>query len=136
MTLYPNTAALYLAGLVKTALAGSKMCLYKAITAPPSPSTVLANITEADYDGYAQKTIAAWLNPYIDPAGGASIQSGTQQFDFVSVPLVTNNVLGFFILNAAGLLIALGSFAAPIAMTQTGDSIPVNVTLNYGATPV
>jgi hypothetical protein len=133
VTLYPNSAALYLAGLVKAALAASHLCLYKAISAPLSPSTVIANLTEADYDGYARKALAAWNNPYLDPAGGASIQSGTQQFDFVAVPLTTNVVIGWYLLNAAGDLVAVGNFDNPIAMTQNGDSIPVNVTLNYGA---
>lgn len=133
MTLYPNSAALYLAGLVRTALAASKMALYKAIAAPLSPSTVLADLTEADYDGYAQKTLTNWLAAYLDPAGGASIQSGTQQFDFVHSAGDTNVVLGFYVLNAAGDLVVVGSFAAPISMTQNGDSIPVNCTLNYGA---
>lgn len=135
MTLYPNTAALYLAGLVRTALAGSKMALYKAIASPISPSTVLADITEADYDGYAQKTLTTWNVPYLDPAGGASIQPGTQQFDFVSGALITNVVLGFYVLNAAGALIFVGNFDSPIAMAHDGDSIPVNATLNFGAPP-
>jgi hypothetical protein len=133
VTLYPNSSALYLAGLVKTALVSSTMHLYQAIAHPLSPSTVLADLTEATYDGYVAKTITAWLNAYLDPAGGASIQSGTQQFDFVAVPLTTNVVLGFYVCNAAGALVFLGSFDSPISMTQNGDSIPVNATLNFGA---
>lgn len=136
MTIYPNVSAIYLAGLVKTALAASKLKLFKAIAAPLSVSTVLADFTEADYDGYAEITIAAFHNPYIDPAGGASIQSGTQQFDFVSVPLTTNIVLGWYLKNAAGALVVAGTFDAPIAMAQPGDAIPLNVALNYGAPPV
>jgi hypothetical protein len=109
------------------------MHLYKAIATPLSVSTVIGDFTEADYDGYVAKTITAWNNAYLDPAGGASIQSGTQQFDFTSVPLTTNLVLGFYVTNAAGALIFAGNFDAPIAMIQNGDSIPVNATLNFGA---
>lgn len=135
MTLYPNGGALILAGLVRTALAGAKLKLYKAISQPLSVSTVIGDFTEADYDGYAEKTIAAWLAAYLDPAGGASIQCGTQQFDFVG-PVVTTNVIpGFYLTNAAGALIFAGSFPAPIAMANDGDSIPINITLNYGQTP-
>lgn len=136
MTLYPNSAALYLAGLVRTALAASKMALYKAIAQPISPSTVLADLTEADYDGYAQKTLTTWNAPYLDPAGGASIQPGTQQFDFAAGAGDTNVILGFYVLNAAGALVFIGNFDAPIAMAHNGDSIPVNATLNFGAPPV
>lgn len=133
MTLYPNGAALLLAGLVRTELAASKMKLYQTIAAPLSPSTIIADFTEADYEGYAEKAIANWLPPYLDPAGGASIQSGTQQFDYDALPGVTNVVLGFYVVNAAGDLIIAGSFANPIPMAAPGDSIPNNVTLNYGA---
>lgn len=133
MTLYPNSAALILAGLVRTSLAASKMGLYKAITSPLSPSTTFADLTEADYDGYAQKTITNFLPPYLDPAGGASIQSGTQQFDFDTDTSLSNVVLGFFLLTSGGDLMVVGSFDAPISMSAPGDSIPVNCTLNYGA---
>jgi len=133
MTLYPNSAALLIAGLVRTELAGSKMKLFQAISAPLSPSTVIGDFTEADYEGYVEKTIANWLNPYLDPVGGASIQSGTQQFDYDPLPGVTNVILGFYVTNAGGDLIIAGTFANPIPMAAPGDSIPNNVTLNYGA---
>jgi hypothetical protein len=136
VTLYPNGGALYLASLMRTALALSTLHLYKAISSPLNPGTTLANLTEADYDGYALKTITAWLTPYLDPLGGATIQSGTQQFDFVSVPLTTNTILGFYLLNAAGALVFVGNFDAPIAMAANGDAIPVNVSLNFGAPAV
>jgi hypothetical protein len=135
VTLYPNVAALYLAGLVRTALAASHLKLYTALANPLSPGTVVADFTEATYDGYAPIAIANFLHPYIDPAGGATIQSGTQQFDYgpAAAPPVTNTVLGFYLLNAAGALVVAGSFDNPIAMANLGDSIPVNVSLNYGA---
>lgn len=134
MTLYPNTAALFLADTMRTALVGAELALFKGIAAPLAPSIVLGDLTEADFDNYARITIAAWLPSYLDPAGGASFQSGTQQFDFVPGLGTTNNVLGFYVLNAGGDLILVGEFDAPIAMNALGDSIPLNVTLNYGAT--
>ena len=135
MILYPNGGALILAGDIRTLLANSELHLFKAISQPISVSTVIGDLTEADYDGYLAKTIAAWLPPYLDPAGGSSIQSGTQQFDFAAVPAVTNVVLGFYLLVAAGDLLLVGTFDSPIPMTQNGDSIPVNLTLNFGASP-
>jgi hypothetical protein len=132
-TLYPNGGALILAGNVKTLLAGSILKLYKAISSPLSVSTVIGDFTEADYDGYVAKTITAWLNAYLDPAGGASIQSGTQQFDFVAGAGTMNNVLGFYLTTAAGALFFAGSFPAPVPMNVNGDSIPLNLVLNYGA---
>jgi len=133
MTIYPNTGALLLAATMRTFLAASKMKLYQTIASPLSPSTVLADLTEADYDGYTEKTLTTWNLPYLDPAGGASIQPGTQQFDFVAAAGTTNVVLGFYILDAAGALVCVGSFDSPIPMGNTGDSIPINCSLNFGA---
>jgi hypothetical protein len=135
VTIYPNSSALYIAGLVKTALAGSKLKLYTAIANPLGPGTVIADFTEADFDGYALITITNFLAAYLDPAGGASIQSGTQQFNYgpAGTPPVGNTVLGFWLTNAAGALVVAGNFDTPITMNAVGDSIPVNITLNYGA---
>jgi len=136
VTIYPNLGALYLAGLVKADLIASELRLYKAIAAPLSVSTILADLTEADFDGYAAATIAAWNAAYLDPQGGASIQCGTQQFDFVPGLGTVNTILGFYVVTAGGDLLFVGEFEAPIPMNALGDSIPVNVTLNYGAPPI
>lgn len=135
MVLYPNVAALFLATTIRTALAASVLKLYTAVSSPLSPGTVKSDFTEATYDGYTAKTIANFLHAYIDPAGGASIQSGTQQFDYgpAAMPPVINTVLGFWLEDATGNLVVAGSFDNPIAMAAVGDSIPVNVILNYGA---
>lgn len=134
MLVYPNGGAMILAATVRTSLAGSKLCLYQAIANPLSVSTVLADFTEADYSGYAQKTITNFLAAYLDPTGGASIQSGTQQFQFVT-PVgdpVTNTILGFYLLDSDGDLILAGSFENSVAMAADGDAIPMNVVLNFG----
>ena len=134
MTVYPNTAALFLATTIRTALAASHMALYTALARPIGPAVTLGDITEASYDGYVRKAIANFLPSYLDPSGGASIQSGTQQFDYgpVGAPPVTNNVLGFYLLDAAGAVVVIGSFDSAVPMSIVGDSIPVNLTLNYG----
>lgn len=132
---YPNVGALKVAGLVLTGMAASVVKLFKdALTVSPSLTKAILDAAECDYDGYAPITVANFLPPYIDPAGGASIQSGTQQFDYgpVGTPPVTNNVYGFWIETAAGIPILAGLFDAPVAMNQVGDSVPMSVVLNYG----
>lgn len=133
MPLYTNGGALILAGIARDALADAEVHLYQEVTPPLSVSTVIGDFTEADYSGYAAATIAAWLAPYLDPAGGASIQSGTQQFDFGTLPGNINSINGFYLVNSDGDLILASAFPAPIAMTQPGDAIPVDVVLNFGA---
>jgi len=132
---YPNEGALKIAATVRTFMALSVVHLFKSPLSI-TPSTTKADLTaaEADYDGYTTKTITAWLPAYLDPNGGASIQSGTEQFDYgpVGTPPVTNNVYGFWIESAAGDLIVAGLFDNPVSMAAIGDSIPLAVVLNYG----
>jgi len=136
MTIYPNVGALKCAATMRTFFALSTLHLFKAITAPLSQSTVVGDFTEADYDGYVEKTLTTWNLPYIDPVGGATIQGGTQQFDFVFSGGITNNIFGFYLLDAAGDLILAGTFDSPIPMAADGDSIPMNVSSNWCAPPV
>lgn len=135
MTVYPNSAGLYFANLIRTALAAGMVHLYTAIANPISPSSVIGDFTEADYSGYAALEVTTWLAAYLDPAGGGSIQNGTQQFQYVftSGTPVPNTILGFYLTNAAGALVMCGNFAAPVSMAANGDAIPLNLTLNFGA---
>ncbi len=136
MILYPNVGAMLLAGIVQEAVAGAFIKLYSAIAQPLSPSTVKTDFTEADFSGYEAAEITAWFAPYIDPAGGATIQSGTFQFAYVA-PMadpVSNTILGWWLEDADGNLIECGNFPAPITMTRNGDAIPVDLLLNYGRT--
>lgn len=134
MALFTNSSAIIQAGILRTALAASKLKLFKQITAPLSVSTVIGNITECDFDGYGEEAVAAWLTPYLDPDGGASIQSGTKQFVFVDgIPPVTPNiVIGWYVVNSLGALIAAGNFDLPIVMNADNQAIPINVVLNFG----
>lgn len=126
---------MFLAETVRGALAASVLRLYTALTGPLGSSTVLASFTEATFSGYVAKTIANFLPPYIDPLGGASIQTGTQQFNWetpgVGAPVV-ETVLGFYLEDSTGVLIIAGTFDGPVAMAAVGDAIPMNLTLNYG----
>lgn len=134
MTIYPNVGAMKLAQVVASDLGGGELHLFKAIDPPLSAATVVADLEEADYAGYANKDIAAMNAPYLDPAGGASIQTGSQQFDWGPGPGSGNVVLGWYLLDTDGDLFAVGVFDEPIAMNALGDAIPLNLTFNYGAT--
>jgi len=134
--LYPQVGANKLADIVKTALANAEVHLIKdniSLTA----ATVLADLTaiEADYDGYAAKTVTAWIGTYEDPAGGASIRSGELDFTYVpAVPPVvdTNNIYGFWVETAAGVLIVAATFGTPVPVGVGHTLFPLTVVLNYG----
>lgn len=130
VVLYPNVGALNNIGLVRTNLASCKLKLFKNDILL-TPATVKADLTEADFGGYAEKTITALLPAYIDPAGGASAQIATQQFDCDGTA-PDNVVYGFWVETAAGVLVLAGSFDQGIPMVNLGDSIPIDVKFNFG----
>lgn len=128
--LYPNGAALHNIDLIRTDLVNSKLKLFKNDVAI-SPSTVLADLTEADFSGYLAKTVAALLPAYIDPTGGASAQIATQQFDHTG-GIVANVVFGAWLETLAGVLILVVKFDQGVVMQAVGDSLPLDLKLNFG----
>jgi hypothetical protein len=131
MIFNPNSACLKQAGELQTVLALSKVRLFKS-SLLPSVSTIKADLTaeEADYDDYPAggETITAFLDPLLDPAGGASITAPTTQFDVTTdPPIVTNLIGGFWLEDAAGAVRVIGTFAAPIPMEVAGQGFPLNI---------
>lgn len=115
----------------QTALAASKVRLFKS-TFVPSTSTTKAELVaaEAAFTGYPAggAAIAAWLDPVLDPAGGASITAPTVQFDMGPAPIVATDIVGgFWLEDAAGLVRLVGTFAAPIPMEVLGQGFPLNL---------
>lgn len=128
--IYPNVAAMYEMNLIAADLANCKVKLFQNdITL--SPSTVKGDLTEATFSGYAAATVAALLPSYIDPAGGASAQIATQQFDH-SGGATANTVYGAWVETAGGDLILAMTFENGIPMAALGDSIPLDVKFNFG----
>jgi len=136
MTIYPNVSGINLALFADAGISPALLLLYQSIAAPLSVSTKLSDFTEANYSGYAPKTIAAMNAPYLDPAGGATISTPSQQFDFEPpVPpalAVTNVIFGWYLANPGSGLLVCGSFDEPIAMAAVGDAIPLQVLMNFG----
>lgn len=129
---YTLTGCLFKAGLDKTALAASHLRLFQSDFSPTPASTLQDCIdNECDFDGYAAAAIAAFNDPGLDPAGGASISSPLVQF--VSAPAdpnVTNNVGGWFLVSATTKLVAVGTYPPPgMPMGADGDILPIVVKL-------
>lgn len=126
---FPNSAALAIAALVQTELALSKLRLFKnGFT--PSVSTTRAELIaeEADFTGYPAggSAITAFLDPILNPLGGASIDWPTEQFAPASPFTVGNVIGGWWIEDAGGTLVyAIGTFAAPIPMNAAGQGLPL-----------
>src|SRR5579864_2661869 len=126
--IYPAVGAKELATLVKAGLANATVHLLKAPPPTIDDATILATLTadEADVDGYAAATVAAWIGPYQDPDGGSSIRSGELDFNYVPVPLVaTNSIAGFWVQTAGGVLVCIVIFDEPVTLGVTNVLLPL-----------
>jgi hypothetical protein len=133
MQAFPNEGALRIATLVQTYLATSLLRLFKSDFVPSVAST-LAEFTaaEADFTGYAEGTLTAWLAPVLNPAGGASIDSPTIQFAAAAPYTVGNVIGGWYIVDAGETqVVAFGTFGSPIPIGAAGQGFPMNVTLVF-----
>jgi hypothetical protein len=132
--LYPNSGALWLAGVVKTALINSVLHLFQSGDVTLTPLTTLDELEDAecDYTGYVEQTIAAWLSPLLNPLGGASIESGLKQFSIAAPYTVTNMAGGWWIQDSTAALVCAGEFPTPRPLAGAGDGVPFNVELVFG----
>ena len=133
----PTVGALFIAPLIQTALAASKLRLI--ITGyTPVPGDTLADLVavEATFTGYTTGgyALTTWNTPVIDPAGGVSITSLQVQPAIASPYTVGNTLGGWFLVDATGNLVADGLFDTPIPLTQAGDGFPITVKLYFGTT--
>jgi hypothetical protein len=87
--------------------------LYIAPTAPINQNSLLSNITEATYDGYARQEIV-WFPTFIDQAGPQTLE-GASLFFSPTDATVPNTITGIFIASAltGGVLLAAQALATP-----------------------
>lgn len=131
---YPNSSTIVIAGLVQDELALSKLRLFQEGFVP-SIATTRAELVaaEADYTGYPAGgvEVTAWLDPILNPIGGASIDMPTEQFAAAAPYTVGNTIGGYWIETAGGVLIVVGTFATPIPIGAAGQGFPMTLTLVF-----
>ena len=116
-----------LADLKTAQLDGGKLRLYKN-DIQPSPTTLIAAFTEADFTGYAAITIATWGAAFQNAIGNGQVIAPSQQFNQSGVG-VTNNIYGYWYETAAGVLLWSERFAAaPVPMDATGKALVLILT--------
>jgi hypothetical protein len=128
---YTNEAVMQLATELDTAMLLSTIDLYQD-SLVPGIQTTQAELAAAvaNYSGYAQIPVAALLPPYLDPAGGASTNMGTVQFQH-SGGAVANTIGGAWMEDAAGNVRIVVAFDQPIPMSAATDAIPIDVVFNF-----
>ena len=108
-------------GLLGTAHVG----LFQAPTPAFNINRVLADITEATFDGYARKPVV-WGNQSVDPAGRQSVHGGGLLFSPTGA-VTPNTLTGIFLADAlvAGILLALAYFAEGVAFDGIEDDLTI-----------
>lgn len=79
---------------------GAKVQLFKSDT-PLVAGTVLGDLEEADFSGYAESGVLAFGAAFINDAGGAEIVAPGVQFTQTAAT-ISNTVYGYMVVNAAG----------------------------------
>lgn len=128
---YTNEAVIQLATELDAALANCTIDLFKD-TLVPGITTTAAELLAAiaDYSGYAQKVVTALLAPYLDPAGGASTNIATQQFQHTG-GAVANSIGGAWVRDAGAVVRLVIVFDNPVQMAVATDAIPLDVIFNF-----
>lgn len=113
------------AGNYTGALYGAYLGLFTAISPPASPDSVLADLTEATFAGYARQAVT-WAAETDSSDGFAQLLGGL--LSFTPTDAVTpNTIVGVFLASAitAGTLWSLEMLPAAIPLVNT------HTTLNY-----
>lgn len=91
----------------------------------PTPDTVVADLTEADFDGYADFGPVVWGAVFTNPDGYAEIVGGVAQFTDTGA-VTPNTIYGYYATDAAGTgLFWAERFEDPITMDENADAILV-----------
>jgi hypothetical protein len=133
---YPTAAELELVNLLKVPFATATINLVNSQLAL-TPGLTLAELTaiEATFTGYAAITLTAIPAAYYDQRnGGISQAIPLSQFNTASPYTIGNDIWGGWMQDAAGNLLMAWQTSAAWAMSGVGDSLPLQIVLNFFGT--
>ena len=90
----------------------------------PGPDTVVGDLTEADFSGYAASAALVFGGPFQNADGEIEMDLPSHQFDH-SGGAVANVIFGYYVLTTGGDLLFAERFAASIPMIVITNSIVV-----------
>jgi hypothetical protein len=116
--------------------------LYQGIAPPAGPESVMANLTEATYTGYARQALTPWTSPYNASVGFVTIDGPALHFTPAD-GVVPNTILGWFIASAAvgGTLLAIEPLATPAPLIDADSTLSImprfaiDPTASFGDSP-
>jgi hypothetical protein len=83
-----------------------------------SPTTVIADLIEADFSGYADISIteASWGGFVTRPDGSAMIMNNTIRTWMPNAATIGNTIYGWYLVSSLGALLMMGNLPAPAVM--------------------
>lgn len=128
MIKFPNPQALALLATltgVGGLLNGCRVKLFQN-NIVPTPLTKLADLTEADFSGYAESAALVWGTPYYQADGTPVVLAGAVSF-IVANPATTPNVVyGYYVVNGAGdTLLFSERFGSSVNMATPSQGLSV-----------
>lgn len=110
-----------LAGPTAGPLSGLFVGLFTS-TVPITPSTLLADLTEASYTGYVRQALA-WGTPVNGPDGAADVPATSLEWVMTADAVTPFFVHGYFLVHliAGTVFLAGETFAQPVGFTLSGD---------------
>lgn len=85
---------------------------------------VLADLTEATFDGYAAAALAEWGQAYISEVGTPVIKNGSKQFNHAGTG-AAETMYGWYIESAGGVILEVKRFTNPVPLATADDSVVV-----------
>lgn len=128
MLVQPKATGIAMLNQLKTTLhpfAGAKVVLYKTPVVL-TEDTVLADLTLADFTGYAISAAITWSSAFHDPDGNPVIVGQLLTFAGSGGFAVANTIYGYAVVNAAAdTLLWAENFPVPINVAAQGDGVVV-----------
>jgi hypothetical protein len=104
---------------------GAEVHLYKTALSL-GPNLQLADLVEADFDGYAGSGAVTWNAASYSPDGKATLVGDLKSFVATGPFTTGNTIYGYYVTNGAGTaLLWARQFATPIAIGSAGQSVQV-----------
>lgn len=91
----------------------------------PTVNTVVGDLDEADFTGYAEKTVTAYGAAFLDPSNNATILSPVETWTATVPNLVPQTVYGVYALDADGDLAFMERFATPVEIPEAGGTVAI-----------
>jgi len=91
-------------------------------TVPEDPTTLLAAIDEADFEGYAAVEVANWVGPGVRQDLVPYVETDDCVFEADAVVITPNTITGWFLYKGANLL-AWGDLEVPIVVDRGGQIV-------------